>query len=74
MGAGGADFGMSRGTTEFSDYYYSKGGALPIRWCAIEALESRRFSTKTDVWSVPCLFGGRRRATGLETVCWSVVG
>ena len=45
-----ADFGMSRETVG-SDYYRSKGGQLPIRWTAPEALEEQKFSEKSDVWS-----------------------
>ena len=45
-----ADFGMSRETVT-SDYYRSKGGQLPIRWTAPEALENQKFSTQSDVWS-----------------------
>ena len=45
-----SDFGLSR-DTENSDYYTSRGGALPVRWTAPEALESRKFSTATDVWA-----------------------
>ena len=45
-----ADFGMSRETVN-SEYYRSKGGQLPIRWTAPEALEEQKFSEKSDVWS-----------------------
>ena len=31
--------------------YKSRGGQLPVRWTAIEALEDRKFSDMTDVWS-----------------------
>ena len=31
--------------------YKSRGGQLPVRWTAIEALENRKFNEKTDVWS-----------------------
>jgi serine/threonine protein kinase len=46
-----SDFGMSRGAKENSDYYHSKGGALPVRWTAPEALDSRKFSAATDCWA-----------------------
>jgi hypothetical protein len=42
---------MSRGAKENSDYYHSKGGALPVRWTAPEALDSRKFSAATDCWA-----------------------
>ena len=45
-----SDFGLSRDKEE-SSYYRSKGGALPVRWAAPEALEHNRFSEATDVWS-----------------------
>eukprot|EP00049_Salpingoeca_infusionum_P016497 m.338422 g.338422 ORF g.338422 m.338422 type:complete len:1906 (-) comp16084_c0_seq12:3106-8823(-) len=45
-----SDFGMSRDMDD-GDYYQSRGGALPIRWTAIEALEEKKFSTASDCWS-----------------------
>eukprot|EP00049_Salpingoeca_infusionum_P005014 m.87306 g.87306 ORF g.87306 m.87306 type:complete len:1906 (-) comp12825_c0_seq22:1084-6801(-) len=45
-----ADFGLSRETVE-KDYYISTGGDLPVRWTAIEALETNKFSLASDVWS-----------------------
>jgi serine/threonine protein kinase len=45
-----SDFGMSRETSD-SAYYHSKGGQLPVRWTAPEALEDRKFSEQSDVWS-----------------------
>ena len=45
-----SDFGLSR-DTEKSSYYRSKGGNLPIRWTAPEALEHSRFNEATDVWA-----------------------
>jgi len=46
-----ADFGLSRETDEDSAYYKSRGGQLPVRWTAPEALEDRKFGEKSDVWS-----------------------
>ena len=49
-----ADFGMTReGADNDSEAYYRarKGGAVPVRWTAPEALEQARFSTATDVWA-----------------------
>ena len=45
-----ADFGLARDTEE-NDYYRSRGGQLPVRWLAPEALEERKFTQATDVWS-----------------------
>ncbi|XP_004343669.2 sek-3 [Capsaspora owczarzaki ATCC 30864] len=46
-----ADFGMSRDIYE-SDYYKKAGvDKVPLRWMAPEALSSRKYSEKTDVWS-----------------------
>ncbi len=45
-----ADFGMSR-ETNAREYYKSKGGRLPIRWTAPEAIEEFKFSSTSDAWS-----------------------
>ena len=52
-----ADFGMSREaavpTSEDSGdsaYYVSKGGQLPVRWTAPEALDKHKFSSASDCW------------------------
>lgn len=47
-----ADFGLSRDVYE-RDYYSTdnKKQKMPIRWMAIEAIESGIYNTKTDVWS-----------------------
>ena len=45
-----ADFGMSRDLEE--DYYYKpKGGRIPVKWTAPEAIFYKRYTTKSDVWS-----------------------
>ncbi|EGD73426.1 TK/RTKC protein kinase [Salpingoeca rosetta] len=46
-----SDFGLAREMEEDDTYYKSRGGQLPVRWTAIEALEERKFNEKTDVWS-----------------------
>lgn len=46
-----ADFGMSRDLGNNNDYYRSKGGAVPVRWTACEALEANKFTEASDVWS-----------------------
>ena len=45
-----ADFGMSRASQD-KTYYVSKGGQVPVRWTAPEALEHQKFSEQSDVWS-----------------------
>jgi serine/threonine protein kinase len=45
-----SDFGLSR-DLENESYYTSHGGQVPVRWTAIEALEDRKYSTASDVWS-----------------------
>ncbi|KAB5583954.1 hypothetical protein PHYPO_G00101820 [Pangasianodon hypophthalmus] len=48
-----ADFGMARDI--FDKEYYSiqdhKRAKLPIKWMAIESLQTQKFTTKSDVWS-----------------------
>ncbi|XP_076870132.1 macrophage-stimulating protein receptor isoform X2 [Brachyhypopomus gauderio] len=48
-----ADFGMARDV--FDKEYYSiqdhKRAKLPIKWMAIESLQTQKFTTKSDVWS-----------------------
>ncbi|CAF3985128.1 unnamed protein product [Rotaria magnacalcarata] len=56
---GVADFGLSR-ETDADDGYTTKGGKIPIRWTAIEAIDYRKFTSASDVWS----FG---------VLCWEVV-
>ncbi|CAI8055201.1 Ephrin type-A receptor 4a (Fragment) [Geodia barretti] len=45
-----SDFGMSRGLEE-ETYYMSKGGKIPIKWTAPEAIHYKKYSTASDVWS-----------------------
>ena len=34
------------------DYYYKpKGGRIPIKWTAPEAILYKKYTTKSDVWS-----------------------
>lgn len=41
---------MSRDLEE--DYYYTpRGGQIPVKWTAPEAILFRRYTTKSDVWS-----------------------
>ena len=47
------DFGMSKRIHEDKDYYrVESGGVVPVRWTAPEALFFRRYSEKSDVWSL----------------------
>jgi serine/threonine protein kinase len=45
-----ADFGLSRETVE-DVYEVTKGGKIPVRWTAPEAIAYRKFTTSSDVWS-----------------------
>ena len=45
-----ADFGLSRDLQK-EDFYLSKGGRIPVKWTAPEALTHRMYSTASDVWS-----------------------
>ncbi|XP_029455515.1 macrophage-stimulating protein receptor isoform X2 [Rhinatrema bivittatum] len=48
-----ADFGLARDV--FDKEYYSirrhKKAKLPVKWMAIESLQTQKFTTKSDVWS-----------------------
>lgn len=47
-----ADFGMSRDLCEHGEYYKSvKSSTIPVKWTAVEALEERRYTEQSDVWS-----------------------
>jgi serine/threonine protein kinase len=37
------------------NYYVSKGGRIPLKWTAPEALHYRKYSTASDIWSYGCL-------------------
>ena len=41
---------MSR-ALQCAEYYVSRGGKIPVRWTAPEALSYRTYSTASDVWS-----------------------
>ena len=43
-------FSLAREQEE-DTYYRSKGGNLPVRWSAPEALEDRKFSEASEIWS-----------------------
>ncbi|XP_075039990.1 macrophage-stimulating protein receptor [Mixophyes fleayi] len=48
-----ADFGLARDV--FDKEYYSvrrhKNTRLPVKWMALESLQTQKFTTKSDVWS-----------------------
>ena len=41
---------MSRALQD-TDYYVSHGGKIPVKWTAPEALNYKKYSTASDVWS-----------------------
>ncbi|NXA92539.1 RON protein, partial [Melanocharis versteri] len=48
-----ADFGLARDV--FGKGYYSiqqhRHAKLPVKWMALESLQTQKFTTKSDVWS-----------------------
>ncbi|XP_074626331.1 ephrin type-B receptor 2-like isoform X3 [Acropora palmata] len=48
-----SDFGLSRELADDNpdSEYETQGGKIPVRWTAPEALQSRKFSSASDVWS-----------------------
>uniref|UniRef100_A0A673K4Q7 receptor protein-tyrosine kinase n=1 Tax=Sinocyclocheilus rhinocerous TaxID=307959 RepID=A0A673K4Q7_9TELE len=47
-----SDFGLSRFLEDdTSDPTYTSGGKIPIRWTAPEAIQYRKFTSSSDVWS-----------------------
>ncbi|XP_065196571.1 ephrin type-B receptor 1-B-like [Sycon ciliatum] len=46
-----SDFGLSREADDDNAYEVKHGGKLPIRWTAPEAIQFRKFTTASDVWS-----------------------
>lgn len=49
------DFGLSRELEEENYYVSRKGAMIPVKWTAPEALNYRKYSTASDVWSYGCL-------------------
>ena len=49
-----ADFGLSRDLADEA-YYIAHGGTIPVKWTAPEALNYKKYSTASDVWSYGCL-------------------
>ena len=48
-----ADFGLSReiGEGNVDGAYTTRGGKIPVRWTAPEAIAFRKFTSSSDVWS-----------------------
>ncbi|XP_071452914.1 vascular endothelial growth factor receptor 1-like [Hetaerina americana] len=46
-----SDFGLARNLYKNIDYKKKGQDPLPVKWMAIESIEDRIFSTKSDVWS-----------------------
>ena len=45
---------MSRDLAD-ENYYVSHGGKIPVKWTAPEAINYKKYSTASDVWSYGCL-------------------
>ena len=55
------------------NYYVSKGGAIPVKWTAPEAVLYKKYSAASDVWSYGCLLYevwsvGRKPFEGCDNV------
>lgn len=46
---------MSRDLTDLG-YYVMRGGQIPVKWTAPEAILFRKYSTSSDVWSLGMVF------------------
>ena len=46
---------MSRDLEDENYYVSRKGAMIPVKWTAPEALNYRKYSTASDVWSYGCL-------------------
>ena len=49
-----SDFGMARDVYQ-EEYYRRRGGTLPIRWMAPEAITDGKYTVESDVWSLGVL-------------------
>lgn len=65
-----SDFGLAREQEE-DTYYRSKGGNLPVRWSAPEALEERKFNEATEIWSFGVVMYEIRLRAGTTRRCGS---
>lgn len=74
-----SDFGLAREINPDSPYYRSRGGQIPVRWTAPEALLYHRYSTASDVWAFAVLAyeiytNGKTPYTGKSNVqVWTAV-
>ncbi len=48
---------MSRELTVSSEYFSARNGIVPIRWTAPEVLDSRKYTSASDVWALGILCG-----------------
>jgi len=55
MNAKLTDFGLSRQSAQ-KVYYGSENVALPLRWCAPESIQKKKFSEKSDIHSLAIVF------------------
>ncbi len=49
------DFGLSRDLNQEEFYVAGRGGKIPVKWTAPEALQYRLYSSASDVWSYGCV-------------------
>ncbi|KAH9498588.1 hypothetical protein Btru_007466 [Bulinus truncatus] len=45
------DFGLAKLLDNDAEVYHSSGGLMPIKWLALECINHRIFTHKSDVWS-----------------------
>ena len=45
------DFGLAKLLDYNEDEYHAAGGKMPIKWLALECIQDRIFTHKSDVWS-----------------------
>ena len=45
------DFGLAKVLDVKGDEYRAAGGKMPIRWLALECIQHRLFTHKSDVWA-----------------------
>lgn len=45
------DFGLAKLLDINEDEYKAAGGKMPIKWLALECIQHRRFTHKSDVWA-----------------------